>query len=144
MQSSTPVKTGKNRFFRFICPDFWTDLNGCQQRLLFTRQLTQEKCSLCSQGTMVSTREFNVDLIGHSLIWPKQVCAAWQSMVLGLLSKPWTGYESQWCMVLMCNTNGCLKIIFLIKKRLFTSGNGLLILYMKWNESGSQKRSSLS
>ena len=93
------LKTGKNPFFRFICPDFWTDLNGCRQRLLFTWQLAQQKCSLCSQGTMVSTREFNVNLIGHSLIWPKQVCAAWQSMVFGLFSKPWTGYESQWCMV---------------------------------------------
>ena len=28
-------------------------LNGCWQRLLFARQLTQRKCSLCSQGTMV-------------------------------------------------------------------------------------------
>ena len=51
------IKTGKNPFVRFICPHFWTDLNGCRQRLLFTWQLTQQKCSLCSQGTMVSTRE---------------------------------------------------------------------------------------
>ena len=29
-------------------------LNGCQQRLLFARQLTQWKCSLCSQGTMAA------------------------------------------------------------------------------------------
>ena len=26
-------------------------LNGCQQRLLFAHQLTQQKCSLCLQGT---------------------------------------------------------------------------------------------
>ena len=100
--SSNPlnqIKTGKNPFVTFICPNFWTDLNGCRQRLLFTWQLTQQKCSLCSQGAMVSTRELTVDLIGHSLIRSKQVCAAWQSMVFGLLSKPWTGYESQWCMV---------------------------------------------
>ena len=28
-------------------------LNGCQQRLLFARQLLQRKCSLCSQGIKV-------------------------------------------------------------------------------------------
>ena len=39
-------------FLKFICPDFWRDLKGCRQRLLFTRQLTQRKCSLCSQGTL--------------------------------------------------------------------------------------------
>ena len=27
-------------------------LNGCRQRLLFTQQLTQQKCSLCSQGML--------------------------------------------------------------------------------------------
>ena len=44
-------RTGKNPFFLFIRPDFWTDLNACRQRLLFARQLTQRKCSLRSQGT---------------------------------------------------------------------------------------------
>ena len=44
-------RTGKNPFLKFIRPDFWTDLNGCRQRLLFACQLTQRKCSLCSQGT---------------------------------------------------------------------------------------------
>ena len=39
-QSSKPVKNRKNP----------TDLNGCRQSLLFARQLTQRKCSLCSQG----------------------------------------------------------------------------------------------
>ena len=39
-----------NRSRTGIRPDLWTDLNGCQQRLLFARQLTQRKCSLCSQG----------------------------------------------------------------------------------------------
>ena len=49
-------RTGKNPvFFTFIRPDFWTDLNGCRQRLLFTRQLTQRKCSLCSQGKFYLT-----------------------------------------------------------------------------------------
>ena len=43
--------TGKNCFFKFILPNFWTDLNGCRQRILFARQLTQRKCSLCSQGS---------------------------------------------------------------------------------------------
>ena len=43
-------RKGKNPFFKFIRPDLWTDLNGCRQRLLFARQLTQRKCSLCSQG----------------------------------------------------------------------------------------------
>ena len=28
-------------------------LNGCRQRLLFTQQLTQQKCSLCSQRTVI-------------------------------------------------------------------------------------------
>ena len=28
-------------------------MNGCRQRLLFARQLTQRKCSLCSQGTEI-------------------------------------------------------------------------------------------
>ena len=51
-QCSKPVKNSekKNPFSWFIRPDFWTDLNGCRQRLLFARQLTQRKCSLCSQG----------------------------------------------------------------------------------------------
>ena len=49
-QCSKPVKNRKNEFFKFIRPDFWTDLNGCRQRLLFARQLTQPKCSLCSRG----------------------------------------------------------------------------------------------
>ena len=47
-------RTGKNLFFKFIRPDFWTDLNGCWQRLLFAWQLTQRKFSLCSQGTRPS------------------------------------------------------------------------------------------
>ena len=40
----------KNPFFKFIRPDFWTDLNGCRQRLLFARQVTQRKFSIFSQG----------------------------------------------------------------------------------------------
>ena len=32
------------------------DLNGCQQRLFFAHQLTQQKCSLCSQGTFNSIK----------------------------------------------------------------------------------------
>ena len=43
-------RTGKNLFFKFICPDLRMELNGCRQRLLFTGQLIQRKCSLCSQG----------------------------------------------------------------------------------------------
>ena len=43
-------RTGKNPLFKFIRPDFWTDLNSCRQRLLFAHQLTQQKCSLSSQG----------------------------------------------------------------------------------------------
>ena len=48
-QCSKLVKNRKNPVFKFIRADFWTDLNGCRQRLLFARQLTQRKCSLCSQ-----------------------------------------------------------------------------------------------
>ena len=44
-------RTGKNPIFYFIRPDFWTDLNGCRQRLLFARHVIPRKCSLCSQGT---------------------------------------------------------------------------------------------
>ena len=33
----------KTCFLKFICSDFWTDLNGCQQRLLFAHQLTKRK-----------------------------------------------------------------------------------------------------
>ena len=43
-------RTVKSAFLKFIRPDFWMDLNGCRQRLLFAHQLTQQKCSLCSQG----------------------------------------------------------------------------------------------
>ena len=43
-------RTGKIVFLS-IRPDFWTELNGCRQRLLCAQQLTQRKCSLCSQGT---------------------------------------------------------------------------------------------
>ena len=51
-QCSKPVKNSKNSFCLFIRPDhFWMELNGCRQRLLFARQLTQRKCSLCSHGT---------------------------------------------------------------------------------------------
>ena len=39
----TALEQEKNPFFKFIRPDFWTDLNGCRQRLLFVRQLTQRK-----------------------------------------------------------------------------------------------------
>ena len=56
MQCSKPVKNRKKPIFKFIHPDFWTDLNGCRQRLLFERQLTQQKCSLCSQGNSLHCR----------------------------------------------------------------------------------------
>ena len=46
-------RTGKNPFFKFFRPDFWTDLNDCRQRLLFARQLIPRKCSLCSQGRLM-------------------------------------------------------------------------------------------
>ena len=52
-QCFKPVKNRKKPVS--ICPDFWTDLNGCQQRLLFAWQLTQRKCSLCSQGISYQT-----------------------------------------------------------------------------------------
>ena len=44
------LRTGKKPFFQFIRPDFLTDLSRCRQRLLFARQLTPRKCSLCSEG----------------------------------------------------------------------------------------------
>ena len=37
------LRTVKNPFFKFIHPDFWTDLNSFRQRLLFVRQLNSEK-----------------------------------------------------------------------------------------------------
>ena len=56
MQCSKLVKNRKkNSFFLFIHLRFWTDLNGCQQRLLYAQQLTQRKCSLCLQGNSVNT-----------------------------------------------------------------------------------------
>ena len=42
-------RTRKNPFF-ILFVHFWTDLNGCRQRLLSARQLMPRKCSLCSQG----------------------------------------------------------------------------------------------
>ena len=44
-------RTGKSPFLKFICPDFWTDLNDCRQRLLFACQPTQREWSLCLKGT---------------------------------------------------------------------------------------------
>ena len=66
-------RTRKTRFFKFIRPDFWTDLNGCRQRLLFERQLIPRKCSLCSQGTqkymslIFSKYSFFSDLVPRTL-----------------------------------------------------------------------------
>ena len=42
----------KTRVFKIYSSRFLdiTYLNGCEQRLLFARQLTQRKCSLCLQG----------------------------------------------------------------------------------------------
>ena len=50
-------RTGKKLGFLFIHLHFWTDLNGCQQRLLYAQQLTQRKCGLCLQGNSVNTFE---------------------------------------------------------------------------------------
>ena len=50
----------KNPFFKFIRPDFWTDLNGCRQRLLFARQLTPRKYSPCSKGKLSQLISKNV------------------------------------------------------------------------------------
>ena len=52
----TSQEQEKTHVLKFICTDFWTDLNGCQQRLLFAHQLTKRKCSLCWQP-------FNSDLL---------------------------------------------------------------------------------
>ena len=49
-------KKEKTLFLKFICSDFWTDLHGSQQRLLYAHQLTKRKCSLCWQP-------FNSDLL---------------------------------------------------------------------------------
>ena len=49
--NSKLVENRKKPVFKFICPDFWTDLNDCRQRLLFARQPTQWEWSLCLQGT---------------------------------------------------------------------------------------------
>ena len=53
-------RTVKSPFFKFIRPDFWMDLNGCRQRLLFAHQLTQQKCSLCSQGMSWQVTSINI------------------------------------------------------------------------------------
>ena len=52
----TSQEQEKTRFLKFICSDFWTDLNGCYQGLLFAHQLTKRKCSL-------SWQPFNSDLL---------------------------------------------------------------------------------
>ena len=64
MQCSKLVKNRKkNSFFLFIHLHFWTDLNGCQQRLLYAQQLTQRKCGLCLQGNSVNT--LNAENVHH-------------------------------------------------------------------------------
>ena len=66
----------KTRFFKFIRPDFWTDLNGCRQRLLFARQLIPRKCSLCSQGTChlkVSISFFMIHFSISTTFWATRV-----------------------------------------------------------------------
>ena len=53
-QCSKPVKNRKKPIFLIYSSRFleWMDLNICWQRLLFARQITQRKHSLCSQGTI--------------------------------------------------------------------------------------------
>ena len=58
--SHNALNRKKPVFFKFIRPDFWTDLNGCRQRLLFARQLAQRKYSLCSQGTTLQRLKFTL------------------------------------------------------------------------------------
>ena len=53
-------RTGKTCFFQFIRQYFSTDLNGCRQRLRFALQLTQCKCSLCSQGMYIYALFFHL------------------------------------------------------------------------------------
>ena len=60
-QCSKPVKNRKNLvFFQFIRQYFSTGLNGCRQRLRFALQLTQCKCSLCSQGMYIYALFFHL------------------------------------------------------------------------------------
>ena len=62
-------RKGKNPFFKFIRPGFWTDLNSCRQRLLFVRHLIPRKSSLCSQGirsvTVITQVTNELDYNGH-------------------------------------------------------------------------------
>ena len=70
-QCSKPVKKRKkNRFFYFIRPE----LNGSRQRLLFARQLTQRKCSLCSQVSNTKALTFNLTLFYISESFPYTRC----------------------------------------------------------------------
>ena len=66
-----------------IRPDFWTDLNDCRQRLLFVRQITQRKCSLCSQGRLLGMT------VNEKLTWTPHMLKLKKSFAkkLGLLKK---------------------------------------------------------
>ena len=58
-------------------------MNGCRQRLLFARQLTQRKCSLCSQGRLLGTT------VDEKLTWTPHILELKKSFAknLGLLKK---------------------------------------------------------
>ena len=53
--------TPAHPFFKFICSDFWTDLNGCQRRLLFTRQLSSHSENVASARRVQLNRSVGVN-----------------------------------------------------------------------------------
>ena len=59
-QCSEPVKNRKKPICHFIRPDFWTNLNSCQQRLLFASQLTQQKIVPSARRVMTCQTQLNL------------------------------------------------------------------------------------
>ena len=68
MQCSKPVKNRKKTVFLFIRPDFWTDLNGCRQRLLFARQLIHRKCIASARRVTKHGNHSGDKAFKHSLV----------------------------------------------------------------------------
>ena len=116
-------RTGKKPIF--ICPDFWTDLNGCQQRLLFAWQLTQRKCSLCSQGISYQTlvKEFCIDSPISSMINEHPKTHTWTVLFLACVILSTASfhilYTSQLFLHQMLEINALSWLVFLkISRRL--------------------------
>ena len=66
-QCSKPVKNRKNPFF-YLFVQIWTDLNGCRQRLLFTRQLIHRKCIASARRVTKHGNHSGDKAFKHSLV----------------------------------------------------------------------------